>query len=79
MLAIEPSHPILIKNVVDQWKVLKPFDLKFLVSNETVAIDENYEITTLDREEVYQFKGQAHFEVGHGVGRVTGGFGMYEG
>ena len=79
MLQKEPSHDLIIDNVIDQWKMLKPFDLQFLVSNETIKIDENYDVLELNRHDVYQYTGQAHFEVGHGVGRVTGGFGIYEG
>jgi len=75
----KPANPLLIPNVLDQWATLKPFNLYRFIENATIVVPAHYSILDLKRQGVYQWKGQGHQEVGHGVGRDMGGFGLYEG
>jgi len=75
----KPANPMLIPNVLEQWATLKPFNLYRFIENATIVVPAHYAILDLKRQGAYQWKGQGHQEVGHGVGRNMGGFGLYEG
>jgi len=80
----KPANSMLIPNVLEQWATLKPFNLYRFIENATIVVPVHYSILDLKRDvgpnsTRYQWKGQGHQEVGHGVGRAMGGFGLYEG
>jgi hypothetical protein len=56
----KPSNPMLIPNVLEQWAALKPFNLYRFIENATIIVPEHYSILDLERQGLYQWKGQGH-------------------
>ena len=67
------------RKAIVQWQILKPFDVIDVADANKIRIDDNYKISNLKKEDVYDWNGQIGDAESNGYGRITADFGIYEG